>query len=97
MLIQVVSLLVNLISKRAIRLYLGVTYLGVQSIYSNFCDVMSFAFLGTGSAMLFSLYGAFARGNREEIASYYQHYDQLYGRISKYVFASGILCTFLAL
>ena len=97
MLIQVVSLLVNLISKRVIRLYLGVTYLGVQSIYSNFCDVMSFAFLGTGSAMLFSMYGAFARGDREEIASYYQHYDQLYGRISKYVFAGGILCTFLAL
>ena len=97
MLIQVVSLLVNLISKRAIRMYLGVEYLGIQSIYSNFCDVMSFAFLGMGTAMLFSMYGAFARDNKEEIASYYQHYDSLYRKISRLVFAGGVVCTFLAL
>ena len=55
MLIQIISLLVNLISKRAIRCYLGVEYLGIQSIYANFCDILSFAFLGMGSAMLFRL------------------------------------------
>lgn len=97
MAIQVVSLLVNLISKRAIRMYLGIEYLGIQSIYSNFCDVMSFAFFGIGTAMLFSMYGAFARNNEEEIASYYQHYDKIYQKISRLVFAGGILCTFLAL
>lgn len=97
MAIQVVSLLVNLISKRAIRMYLGVEYLGIQSIYSNFCDVMSFAFFGIGTAMLFSMYGAFARNDEEEIASYYQHYDKLYRKISIFVLAGGILCTLLAL
>ena len=97
MAIQVVSLLVNLISKRAIRMYLGVEYLGIQSIYSNFCDVMSFAFFGIGTAMLFSMYGAFARNNEEEIASYYQHYDKIYRKISIFVLAGGILCTLLAL
>ena len=97
MAIQVVSLLVNLISKRAIRMYLGVEYLGIQSIYSNFCDVMSFAFFGIGTAMLFSMYGAFARNNEEEIASYYQHYDKIYRKISIFVLVGGILCTLLAL
>lgn len=97
MLIQVVSLLVNLISKRAIRFYLGVEYLGIQSVYSNFCDVMSFAFFGIGTAMLFSMYGAFARGDESEIASYYQHYDKIYHKVSKLVLAGGILCTLLVL
>ncbi len=97
MAIQVVSLLVNLISKRAIRMYLGVEYLGIQSIYSNFCDVMSFAFFGIGTAMLFSMYGAFARNDEEEIASFYQHYDGIYKKISRLVFVGGLLCTLLAL
>lgn len=97
MAIQVVSLLVNLISKRAIRMYLGVEYLGIQSIYSNFCDVMSFAFFGIGTAMLFSMYGAFARNDEEEIASFYQHYDGIYKKISRLVFVGGVLCTLLAL
>lgn len=97
MLIQIISLLVNLISKRAIRCYLGVEYLGIQSIYANFCDILSFAFLGMGSAMLFRLYGAFARGSHEEIASYFQYFDQLYRKASKAALAGGVICTLLAL
>lgn len=97
MLIQIVSLFINLISKRAIRSCLGMEYLGIQSIYSNFCDVMNFAFLGIGTAMLFSMYGAFARNNQEEIAAYYQYYDKLYQKLSAVVLAGGILCTLLVL
>ena len=97
MAIQVISLVVNLISKRAIRMYLGMEYLGMQSIFSNFCDVMNFAFLGTGTAMLFSMYGAFARDNEEEIASYYHYFDKLYRKITVMVLLGGILCTLLAL
>ena len=97
MAIQILSLLVNLISKRAIRMYLGVEYLGIQSIYSNFCDVVSFAFFGIGTAMLFSMYGAFARNDEEEIASFYQHYDRIYRKTTGIVFLAGIFCVFLAL
>lgn len=97
LLIQVISLLVNLISKRAIRVYLGIAYLGIQSVYANFCDILSFAFLGIGSAMLFSMYGAFARGIQGEIASYFQYYDQLYRKVSRAALAGGAVCTLLAL
>ena len=97
MAIQIISLLVNLISKRAIRMYLGVEYLGIQSIYSNFCDALSFAFFGIGTAMLFSMYGAFARNDKEEIASFYQHYDKIYRKITWIVLAVGILGVFLVL
>lgn len=51
MLSQVLSLVINLISKRVICLYLNVEYLGLQSLYSNFCDVLSFAYFGAGTAM----------------------------------------------
>lgn len=97
MVIQVISLLVNLISKRVIRMFLGIEYLGLQSLYSNFCDVMSFAYFGMGTAMLFSMYGAFARGNSEEIASFYQYYEKLYSKTTKIVLAGSALCTFIVL
>ena len=64
-------------------------YLGIQSVYANFCDILSFAFLGIGSAMLFSMYGAFARGIQGEIASYFQYYDQLYRKVSRAALAGA--------
>ncbi|MFW5650785.1 MAG: lipopolysaccharide biosynthesis protein [Acetivibrio ethanolgignens] len=94
MVIQIVSLMTNLISKRAIKYYLGMEYLGIQSVYSNFCDVMSFAFFGMGTAMLFSLYGAFARNDREKLAAFYQYYDGFYKRVSLLVLAVGAISTF---
>lgn len=94
MVIQIVSLMTNLISKRAIKYYLGMEYLGIQSVYSNFCDVMSFAFFGMGTAMLFSLYGAFARNDREKLAAFYQYYDSFYKKVSILVLAGGAVSTF---
>lgn len=78
MLSQVLSLVINLISKRVICLYLNVEYLGLQSLYSNFCDVLSFAYFGAGTAMLFSFYGPLARGDKERLAAIYRYYDGIY-------------------
>ena len=77
MLIQVLSLVVNLISKRAINYYLNVEYLGIQSIYSNFCDVLSFAFLGMGTVVLFRFYGPLANNDEKRIKSIYYYFDKL--------------------
>ncbi len=93
LIIQVVSLITNLISKGAIKHYLGVDYLGMQSVYANFCDVMSFAFFGMGTAMLFSLYGPFARNEKEKQAAYFQYYDRIYQKISIAVLAFGAVST----
>lgn len=92
MMIQVVSLVINLISKRAIRYYLSVEYLGIQSIYSNFCDVLNFAFFGIGTAMLFSFYGALSSNDEEKIASLYHYYDSLYRKVSWLILGGGVAC-----
>lgn len=88
---QIVSLIINLISKRAIKIYLGINYLGLQSVYSNFCDVLSFAFLGMGTTMLFSCYGAFAQKDNDKVASVFQCYNNLYKKISKIALTFGVL------
>lgn len=97
MLIQVLSLLVNLISKRAVNYYLNVEYLGIQSIYSNFCDVLSFAFLGMGTAVLFRFYGPLAHNDEKRIKAIYHYFDKVYANISKVVLALGCLSTIMVL
>lgn len=96
MLSQVLSLVINLISKRVICLYLNVEYLGLQSLYSNFCDVLSFAYFGAGTAMLFSFYGPLARGNKERLAAIYQHYNSIYKKMTWAVLGVGTITTLFA-
>lgn len=96
MLSQIVSLAINLISKRVICIYLNVDYLGLQSLYSNFCDVLSFAYFGAGTAMLFSFYAPFARGDKEKLAVIYKHYDNIYKKMTWIVFGVGLATTLLA-
>ena len=96
MLSQVLSLVINLISKRVICLYLNVEYLGLQSLYSNFCDVLSFAYFGAGTAMLFSYYGPLARGDKERLATIYRHYDGIYKKMTCVVLGIGSISTIFA-
>lgn len=97
MLIQIMSLVINLISKRVICLYLNMEYLGLQSLYGNFCDVLSFAYFGMGTAMLFSFYGPMARGDKAKLATIYHHYNRLYGQLTKIVLAIGGVTTIFAM
>lgn len=41
---QIISLLLNLVSKNILYSNLGVEYLGLQGIYGNFCDVFPLPF-----------------------------------------------------
>lgn len=96
MLSQVVLLINNLISKRAICVYLNVEYLGLQSLYSNLCDVLSFAYFGAGTAMLFSFYGPLARGDKEQLIAIYRHYDNMYRKMTWILSGVGVLTTLFA-
>ena len=73
---QILSLLINLVSKNAVRTYLDLDYLGMQTVFSNFCDLFTFAFAGIGMGVLFSLYKPIEEGNRKEICGIYRYYDK---------------------
>ncbi|KMZ55357.1 lipopolysaccharide biosynthesis protein [Dorea sp. D27] len=93
MMSQIASLIINLISKRVICIYLDLEYLGLQSLYSNFCDVLSFAFFGAGTAMLFSFYGPMAKGDKEQLAATYRYYDNIYRKLTWIFSGIGVLTT----
>lgn len=57
---------------------LGATYLGVSGLFSNILTVLSFAELGIGQAIVFSLYKPIAEKDEEKICSLMKLYSQIY-------------------
>ena len=53
---MVVSLLLQFVSRTVFIYYLGEGYLGINGLFSNILGVLSFAELGIGTAINFSLY-----------------------------------------
>ncbi len=94
---QILSLLINLISKNVIRTSLNLDYLGLQTVFGNFCDILFFAFPGIGIALMFSLYRPFAEQDEARIRSIYRFYDKLYRRLCLLVLAVGAVATALVL
>lgn len=92
---QVLALVINLISKKAIQSYLGIEYLGLQSLFGNFCDILAFAFASTGTAMLFRLYKPLSESNREKLADIYAYFDKLYRRITVLAGVLGVAAVIL--
>ena len=97
LLVQVLSLAVNLISKSAIRSYLDIEYLGLQSVFANFCDIFVFGFAGLGTAMQFRMYRAFAKQDKTRIRELYHHFDRIYQKSTWLVSAVGGVCAIFVL
>ena len=55
-LMQVVKNLVGFVSRTIFIKVLGAEYLGVNGLFSDILSMLSFAVLGIGNAMVFSLY-----------------------------------------
>lgn len=94
---QVLTLLINLVSKNVILNSLNLDYLGLQTVFGNFCDLFSFAFSGIGFAVLFSLYRPFEDHDQERIRIIYRYYDKLYRIISLLVLGVGLISTVIVL
>lgn len=69
---------------------LGITYLGVNGLLTNVLGVLSFAELGIGSAMNYSLYKPVAEGNARMVRSLMAFYKRVYRVIALVVTIIGV-------
>ena len=72
---------------------LTVEYVGVQGLFSNILTVLSFAELGIGNAVSFSLYKPLAENNQYKVAQLMQFYKTVYRIIAAVVFFIGLCIT----
>lgn len=69
---------------------LGSTYLGVSGLFSNVLTILSFAELGIGQAIIYSLYKPIANNNTQKIANLMDLYKKVYKIIFFVVLVVGL-------
>lgn len=88
---QILAVLFAFINRTVFVHYLNADYLGVNGLFSNILSVLSFAELGIGSAIAFSLYKPIAETNNEKIKAIMELYCKAYRAISLFIFVAGVL------
>lgn len=83
-------LVVSFVSRTIFIYYLGKTYLGVNGLFSNVLSLLSFAELGIGQAIIFSLYKPIADGDTERMLSLMNLYGKVYRILFFVVLALGL-------
>lgn len=84
------SMTIGLVSRYVFIKYLGITYLGVSGLFSNVLGVLSFAELGIGSAINFSLYKPVAEKNYSKIKALMNLYKKSYQVVFFIVVSIGL-------
>jgi O-antigen/teichoic acid export membrane protein len=84
------TLLLRFISRTVFIHTIGVTFLGVEGLYTNILSVLSFAELGIGTAMNYSLYKPVAFHEREKIKSLMRLYKRAYLSIAGIISVIGL-------
>ena len=87
------TLAANFFVKQAVRFQLGVDYLGLQNVYTNFCDILTFAFTGIGIAMMFRLYRPIENNDERMVGNMFRFFEKIYRYFTLGAGGVGILLT----
>ena len=90
---QFVNLVLSFVSRTFFIRLLGAEYLGVNGLFSNVLSILSFAELGIGNAIVFSMYKPLAIGDTEKLGSLMTLYKKAYRAIGITIAAVGICVT----
>lgn len=87
---QVVSLILNFISRTIFIKILGPEYLGINGLFANILTMLSMADLGFGTAMVYSYYKPLAENNHKQLAALTKYYKKIYNIIALSVAVIGL-------
>lgn len=90
MLVQIMQIILNFVSRTIFIKILGSEYLGVNGLFSNILKVLSFAELGIGNAIIFSMYKPIAQEDTAKINSLMKLYKKAYHAIGIVILIGGL-------
>lgn len=90
---QAIQLIAQFIARSVFIHTLGSEYLGLNGLFLNILGYLSFAELGIGSAITFSLYKPLNEHNDDQISAILKLFRRLYRYIAIIVLVAGILVT----
>ena len=87
---QVLIILISFIGRTFFIKFLGADYLGVNGLFTNILSVLSFAELGIGTAIIYSLYKPIANQDEKKISAYVNLYAKTYRIIGLVILVIGL-------
>ena len=88
---RVMNLLLGFATRTVFIYHLGSTYLGVNGLYSDILNLLSFAELGFGSAMTFAMYKPVAEEYTEKVLRLLKFYRKIYTIVAALIAGIGII------
>lgn len=94
--LKLYQIIVPFIMRTAMIYWLGVEYLGLNSLFTSVLQVLNLVELGIGSAMVYSMYKPIAKDDEVEICALMKLYKIYYRIIGSVILVLGmILCPFI--
>lgn len=90
---QILSTVFSFISRTFFIKILGEQYLGINGLFTNILTVLSFAELGIGNAIIFSMYKPIATDDTEKVNALMSLYKKCYRTIGVVVLLVGVAIT----
>lgn len=75
---KIITIILGFITRTVLIKVLGSEYLGLNSLYSSILQVLNFAELGFGSAIVFSMYKPIANNDKKTICALMNLYKKVY-------------------
>lgn len=91
MILKIYQMVLPFMMRTIIIYYLGVQYLGLNSLFSSILQVLNLAELGVGSAMVFSMYKPIAEDNEIKLCALMNLYKKYYRIIGAIILIGGII------
>lgn len=88
---QIVTLVINFLTRIIFINAFGENYLGINGLFSNILSILSLAELGVGSAIIYSMYKPIAEKDYPRLSALMNYYKKLYHYIGGIVAAIGLL------
>lgn len=88
--IQVLLILINFISRTIFIHFLGSEYLGINGLYTNILTVLSLAELGFGNAIIYSMYKPLSTRDEKKLAALMNFYKKIYHIIIGIILILGL-------
>lgn len=87
---QALNMLIQFVGRTIFIMMLGKVYLGISGLFTNILTMLSFAELGIGNAMIFSMYKPLANQDTEKLKSIMLLYRKAYTIIGSVVLGAGL-------
>lgn len=88
---QLVTIVLNFVSRTIFIHTLGVVYLGINGLFTNLLSVLSFAELGFSTAIIYEMYAPLAANDERKVSALMNLYSKIYRYIGSGIFLIGII------